>query len=205
MGIKYYFSKDENKRANFIFNLIAPIYGRIAKKIAGKYDSTIELIDSQITIKGKSVLDIGTGTGAWAKKFQEKKAEKIVGVDLADKMIVEAQKVFSDIEFFKCNAELLEKIPDNSFDIVTASFVLHGVKKERRKLILQQIHRVTKKHIIVQDFYGKVGFFTKLLEAIERSDMPYFKNNFENELKNYFTRVKVYDFKRGKGIYFAEK
>lgn len=49
----------------------------LQKKIASKYYSASELIDSQITIKGKNVLDIGTSSGARAIKFQQKKLKKL--------------------------------------------------------------------------------------------------------------------------------
>lgn len=204
MGIKDYFSKNENKRANFIFNFIAPIYGKIAKKIAKNYDDVIDKVDSEVELKGKNVLDIGTGTGSWAIKFFDKKSKKVVGVDFAEKMILQAKKNYPEIEFMTCNAEKLEKISDKSFDISTASFVLHGVKKDRRAKILMQMQRVTKEHIIIHDFAGKVKFSVRILEALEQSDMPYFKDNFETELKEFFSKVKLIKLKKGGGIYIAK-
>ena len=204
MSIKDYFSKDENKRANFIFNFIAPIYGKIAKKIAKKYDNVINIIDNEIPLKDKNILDIGTGTGSWASKFSDKEAKKVVGVDFADKMIIQAKKVYPEIEFMTCDAEKLEKISDKSFDICTASFVLHGVKKDKRAKILKQMKRVTKETIIIHDFAGKVQFSIKILEALEQSDMPYFKDNFEAELKESFSNVNLIELKKGGGIYIVK-
>ena len=204
MGINHYFSKDQNKRASFIFNFIAPLYGRIAKNVAKKYDRIINIVDAEINIEGKTVLDLGTGTGSWATKFFEKKAEKVVGIDFAEKMIANAKKVFPEIVFFQCNGEKLEKIADKSFDIVTASYVLHGVKKDKRKLILQQMKRVSRKYVVFNDFAGKVSLPVKLLEFVERSDMPYFKSHFEDELKQFFSKVKLIEVRKGGGIYIAE-
>jgi ubiquinone/menaquinone biosynthesis C-methylase UbiE len=64
MSIIHYFSKDANKRARFIFDLIAPMYGWIEKHQVDKYVMSIGVVDDEIGISGKKVLDVGTGTGA---------------------------------------------------------------------------------------------------------------------------------------------
>ncbi len=205
MSIFHYFSKDESKRAKFIFNFIAPLYGKIGKKIAKNYSEVIEIVDKFVCIENKEVLDIGTGSGAWAVKFKELNAKKVIGIDSAVKMINVAKKNFSQIDFIHCDAEELSIFEDNSFDIVTASYVLHGVKKHRRMKMLKEMRRVTRKYVVVNDFAGKVGFFAQMLEALERSDMPYFKEYFIDELKEKFKTVRLIKFQKGGGIYIAEK
>jgi ubiquinone/menaquinone biosynthesis C-methylase UbiE len=205
MSIIDYFSNDENKRSKFIFNLIAPIYQRIGKNIASKYVDLGRIIEKEIGIKGKSVLDIGTGSGAWAKVFQDYLASKVIGIDSAKKMVLGAKKNFPEIEFLVCDGEKLSIFGDNSFDIVTASFVLHGVKKEHRKNFLRNMKRVSKEYVVINDFYGEVGIGIRMLEALERSDMLYFKDHFLAELKENFSSVYVKKVGKSNGIYIAKK
>ena len=205
MSIFHYFSKDEDKRSRFIFNFIAPIYARIGKSVSDKYTDLIKIVDKFVKIEGKKVLDVGTGSGSWANKYHEFGASKVVGVDSAIKMLDAGRKNFPHIEFIHCDAEKLSIFEENSFDIVTASYVLHGVKKDRRLKMLEQMKRVTKKYVIVNDFAGKVGLPIRLLEAIERSDMPYFKDHFIDELKDNFSYAKLLKLKGGAGLYIAEK
>jgi len=46
-----------------------PIYGKVNDTLVKNYLNSISLLDSEIGITGKSVLDVGTGTGAWAAMF----------------------------------------------------------------------------------------------------------------------------------------
>jgi ubiquinone/menaquinone biosynthesis C-methylase UbiE len=203
MPITDYFSKDPNKRARFIFDLIAPLYGRIEKHQAEKYAHTIEVLDQEIGIKGKKVLDVGTGTGAWADMFVRMQAKEVHAVDLSPKMLEQARKKHPEIVFNQGDAENLSDIADKSFDIVTASFVLHGVKENRRKRILSEMKRISRKHIVINDFSGRTDPAILILETLERSDYKKFKANFCNELKSMFPKARKVETDGGNGLYLA--
>lgn len=205
MSLFHYFSKDVNKRTRFMFNTIAPIYAKVDKSLVKGYQKSIEVVQNEIDIKGKSVLDIGTGTGAWAKKFAEKKAHKVHGIDFSNKMHKISSKKHPEIKFFIGNAEDLKNIADDTYDIVTASFVIHGVKSDRRKKILSEMKRVSKKHVVFHDFIGKTPLFVRFLEFIEKSDYKNFKKYFCDELKTHFKTSKKVQSDYGTGIYFATK
>ena len=142
MSILHYFSKDANKRAKFMFGLIAPIYAQVDPHLVKGYQKTIQKLDDEISIEGKTVLDIGTGTGAWAMKFLQSNAAKVHGVDLSPKMYIVSKEKHPEIEFSIGDAEDLKEFADNSFDIVTASFVVHGVKANRREKMLSEMKPV---------------------------------------------------------------
>ena len=91
MPITDYFSKDPNKRAKFIFNLIAPIYGNVDAGLIKNYRHAIGIVDNEIAIKGKTVLDIGTGTGAWAEAYRKKGAVDVHGIDFSCRMLTESR------------------------------------------------------------------------------------------------------------------
>ena len=99
----------------------------------------------------------------------------------------------------------LKDFEDESFDIVTASYVLHGFVFEKRNLILKEMHRITKNIVIVNDYYGPTHPVGKFLEFLEGSDYKNFKKNFINELKQLFPEILVCDASDGQGVYFAAK
>jgi len=188
-----------------MFNLIAPIYGQVDDTLVKNYSNSIDLLDDEIGIEGKSVLDIGTGTGAWASMFLKKKATYVHGVDFSNNMLIESKKKYPEIEFSIGNAENLYEIKDNSFDIVTASYVVHGVKANRRAQILSEMKRISKKHVIVHDFNGRTPLFGRFLEFIEKSDYKNFKKNFCDEFKQFFKETKKVPSVNGSGLYIAVK
>jgi ubiquinone/menaquinone biosynthesis C-methylase UbiE len=203
MPITDYFSKDPNKRARFIFDLIAPIYGKIEKHQAEKYVRTIKVLDKEIGIAGKTVLDVGTGTGAWADMFVGMQAKEVHAVDLSPKMLEEARKKHPEITFERGDAENLTEIADKSFDIVTASFVLHGVKEDRRRKILSEMKRISREFVVINDFSGRTDLAIYILETLERSDYKKFKANFCNELKSMFPDVRKVETDKGNALYLA--
>ena len=117
MSIFHYFSRDADKRAVFIFNLIAPIYGLVDGSLVNNYQKSIELVKSEIDIEGKSVLDIGTGTGAWAEIFLNNGASKVHGIDMATKMLDLSRKKHPEMSFTLGNAEDLNEIESGSKSI----------------------------------------------------------------------------------------
>ena len=205
MSVIHYFSNDPNKRAKFIFNFIAPIYNKVDKILDDNFTKAIDVLDTKIHIENKTVLDIGTGTGAWAAMFETKNAKKITGVDFADKMLEVSKQKHPNIHFVKADAENLKQFPDNSFDIVTASYVIHGVKQDRRQAILNQMQRVSKEYIVLQDFVGNTPYFIRFLEFMEKSDYKFFKKNICNELGEIFSSSKKIEVANGSGLYICYK
>ncbi|MCF6366805.1 MAG: class I SAM-dependent methyltransferase [Bacteroidales bacterium] len=205
MSITHYFSKNPDKRAKFIFNLIAPLYGKLDNKLQEGFKySSIEL-DKEIMVTGKTVLDIGSGTGAWGASINKLGALKTEGIDFSEKMVKQAKKNHPGINFSVADAESLSDFEDNSFDIVTASFVLHGVKKEKRKKMLNEMKRISKKYVVLHDFIGRTPVFIRFLEFLERSDYKNFKKNFCSELEEKFPKTTKISSKFGSGLYIAEK
>ncbi|NOR86491.1 MAG: methyltransferase domain-containing protein [Bacteroidales bacterium] len=203
MSIKNYFSKDPDKRALFIFSFIAGIYGKADTNLSKGFWESTKVLEDEIGIKGKSVLDIGSGSGAWSANFLRMGAKRVEGVDFAPKMIAQAKKKHPDIKFQQGNAEDLSQFADNTFDIVTASFVLHGVKKDKRAKMLQEMKRISKGHVVLHDFIGKTPLFVRFLEFMEQSDYKNFKEHFCSELQEYFKETSKIATRFGSGLYIA--
>jgi ubiquinone/menaquinone biosynthesis C-methylase UbiE len=201
MKIKHYFSRDENKRSEFIFNLIAPLYSKMNHSLGVNYSKVIMKLKREIEIDGKKVLDIGSGTGVWSAVYKKHGAQEVLGIDFAENMVSESNKNYPDLEFIQGDAENLHQLEDNSFDIVTASYVIHGVTQKRRVKILSEMKRISRKYIVLHDFKGETPLFVKFLEFMERSDYKHFKQNICNELKSISSKVEAIDLEHGSGLY----
>lgn len=205
MSITHYFSKNQDKRAKYIFNKIARIYSRFDGGLQKNFENSFSILKKEMEIEGRSILDIGSGTGAWSSLFLNNGAGIVQGVDLSEQMILQARKNHPKIKFSLGNGELLSDFNENSFDIVTSSYVLHGFTSDKREKMLKEMKRVTRKHIVIQDFIGKTPALIKLLEILERSDYKRFKKNICRELKMIFPKTKIIPVKYGSGLYIAEK
>ena len=204
MGIHHYFGKNPEKRAKFIFNFIAPLYGYLDKAVAKGFEKSMERLVANIDIKDKRVLDVGTGTGAWGSLFLQNGAQAVSGVDFSEKMLKQAKKNHPDMNFIIGDAKNLQQIPNNSFDIVTASYVLHGTKQNNRSLILAEMERVATEFVIIHDFMGKPHFLIEILEWLERSDYHNFINSFTDEINDFFDKTLFLDIGDGTGIYIGK-
>lgn len=95
------------------------------------------------SLQGKHVLDLGCGYG-WHCKFSvEKGAARVLGIDLSQKMIEEAEKRNSDrkIEYRVCGIEAYE-YPEHMWDCVISNLALHYIKNI--ELVFQKVYRTLK-------------------------------------------------------------
>jgi ubiquinone/menaquinone biosynthesis C-methylase UbiE len=204
MSILHYFSGDEEKRSLFIFNLIAPLYSLIDALLDDNFKEAGEHLNKIIPLQNKTVLDVGTGTGAWGALLASFGAS-VTGVDKSPKMLKEAKKKHPELTFVEASAGNLSQFHDNTFDIVTASFVLHGVTEPIRTQFMAEMKRVSKHYVAVHDFAGHTQWFVRFLEFMERSDYNHFKQHFCEEIKPLFTTVKKIELTTNNGLYIAEK
>ena len=198
-----YFSSDENKRAKFIFNLIAPVYWLIDMSTKRNYPDIVKLLNESIPMEGRSALDVGTGTGTWIATLNTFGLSHAQGTDFSEKMIAKAKNNHPKIAFTSSDAGELKAFQDNSFDIVTASFVMHGMKKEARTKVLKEMKRVAKHYVVIQDFYIQSSPFIRLIEWLERSDYVYFKKHFKNEMAASFSKTQILTAHNGNGLYIG--
>ncbi|AHG80188.1 class I SAM-dependent methyltransferase [Mannheimia varigena] len=86
-------------------------------------------------LKGKKVLDLGCGTGVHLARYLELGAEKVVGLDLSELMLQQAETDLSarwqkgqDFSLYCLPMERLNEIAENDFDLVTSSFAFHYIE-----------------------------------------------------------------------------
>lgn len=88
----------------------------------------------------KSILDLGCGEGFYTRKFKQRGAARVVGVDISSKMIFLAKQQQAKeplgIEYIIADAEKLGKI--GSFDLVVASYLLNYARTKEQLLRMCQ-------------------------------------------------------------------
>lgn len=83
----------------------------------------------------KKVLDLGCGTGVHLAHYLQLGARKVVGLDLSELMLKQAQtslaqnwKASQAFLLYCLPMEQLDKIADHNFDVVTSSFAFHYIE-----------------------------------------------------------------------------
>jgi len=170
------------------------------KNIAAWYDRIFERMNSglrQIGMKmypvkaGINVLDIGCGTGAHLKLYQNEKCS-VFGVDLSPAMLKTAEiNLGSDADLQLCDASNTP-FDDNEFDLILSSTVLHEMPPQTRIDVLTEAKRLLKKdgRILLIDFHtGPIkkfkGIFAKIRITLAEiaAGREHFKN-YRNFMKN---------------------
>ena len=99
-------------------------------------------MDSAVEGHERSMLDIGVGTGTSLQEFLRKKQfATAVGVDFSVNMLQVAAKKLNQSNLAAADLHALP-FQDNSFDLVTSSFVLRSVKQ--MDFFLQEVKRILK-------------------------------------------------------------
>ncbi len=154
-------------------------------------------------IKGKKILDYGSGTGRSAR-FLKKLSANVIGVDIDSEMIEKAKELSEDIEFHKVASNGEVPFPDSSFDFALSSFV-HGQISDHKKIqkIDDEAYRIIKKlgkYIILDgnsEMWGNEykSFLTKLPSGFtnKRGDKVYFKLKTSPSVESYDYLLKEED------------
>ena len=96
-------------------------------------------------LKGKKVLDLGCGFGEHCRQFVNRGAEKVVGIDISEKMLEVARVENCDpkITYLNMPMEDIAALQD-TFDIVISSLAFHYV--EDFEGVIRNIHNLLKEN-----------------------------------------------------------
>lgn len=116
------------------------------------YNESLAIAANTIDVKiNDKVLDIGIGTGGFAKRLAQRGAA-IYGIDLSPNMLDECRKKHPD--YTLCEGVFTKThFPDQTFDAVISSFCFHEVALQDRQRACDEVFRVLKQggHFVLLD------------------------------------------------------
>lgn len=118
---------------------------------------------------GMRVLDIGCGTGTWLERYAAHGAE-VTGVDRSPAMLERAAaRLGKAARLVEGDAGALP-FGDASFDLVSATTLLHELPGDRRRPVLSEMRRVAAGRVLVIDYHpgrpaGAAGWLARAVET----------------------------------------
>ncbi len=175
-----------------LFNSIASAYGLFFTYQVGVFSAIIDKHARAINLTGmESVCDVGCGTGALCEVLAQH-GYRVTGVDPALKMLeIARKKTTQPIEFI--HADAVEGLPfeDASFDVVFASFVVHGMDVAKRKDFYRELRRIARHAVVIHDYNATRGLLTSIVEWLERGDYFGFIKRPQAEMEEVFPSITV--------------
>lgn len=182
-----------------LFDLIAPIYALFYSLQHKAYKRVLPYVNHLDT--QSKVLDLACGTGGLTGILNSH-FKSIIAIDGSQKMLKEAKRLHphQSIEWVQHN--LLDGLdyPNQSFDLISTAFFLHGIKQEERLFILNEMKRVSKS-ICILDYYGPSHLMIDIVEKLEGGDYFNFKKQFEEELKQVFDTIRIIPLHKNVALY----
>ncbi len=188
-------------------------YNKRAKKIVNRrlftrenrnhFKKIMRVIRVAEKIEPETVLEIGTGTGIHAYWFLEKlqKKVKLIGVDISENMLKEAESRLASyikkklVKLIRADALSLP-LRDNSFGLVFCSGTLHHIDKPHKAI--QEMVRVLRPGgslvIIEPNSLSPVNILSVLIEPMERNILKMRKNNFFTWTNELLEQIEVENF-----------
>jgi len=99
---------------------------RSGNNIAHEYLEKPAMYGTLPNLTGLNILCVGCGTGEECQHLKSLGANRVVGVDISNGLIEYAKKSYPDLEFEVMDMEKLN-FPDESFDLIYSSLVMHYV------------------------------------------------------------------------------
>ncbi len=196
----------KEKNDNFLFNFIAPIYGLFYNSQKKNYKITIDKMRNELNLNNyKNIIDIGCGTGALCAVLN-KEGLDVTGIEPAVKMlrIGMNKDENKNVNFLECST--CSKLPfeDKFFDLSITSYVAHGLHKEERYQLYNEMNRLTKDYVIIHDYNSKRNIITNIVEWFEGGDYFNFIKVVETELNEHFKSVRIVNVEKRAAWYICE-
>jgi SAM-dependent methyltransferase len=187
-----------------LFDRIAGAYQWFFKAQVKYYAKAIDCIPFALPIPVKArVLDVGCGTGALAKHFQERGYD-VTGIDVATRMVSMARRNGIDCAV----GDILSGLPfqDHEFDLVTCAFFIHGIAAAEREKAFKEAGRLSKFGVLIIDYNVREShapWYVRLAEFFEGGDYRGFLRTGLAELQSSFRRVDVHEASKTTAFYLC--
>lgn len=195
----------------FLFNRIATVYSLFFNRQVKTYRNIFNNAKEEFSVSAyQSVIDIGCGTGALCKVLQEY-GLNVTGVDPAQAMLEIATKKAGKTEAnkpsiaFVCG-DVLNGLPfrDSSYDLVTASYVAHGLMPQERLILYNEMKRVARHTAVLLDYNEHRSLITDIAEWLEGGDYFSFIRRIRDELMKQFGNLKVINTGKHSAMYICK-
>lgn len=196
---------NKNKR-NLIFDKIASIYGLFYEVQLKNYNRVLDNLQNQLNFNDyKSIIDIGCGTGALCSALH-KRGFDVIGVDPSQDMLNIAIEKDKNGEIYFINGNVLDHLPfeDKKFDMSISALVAHGLNKTERKIMYNEMKRISKCLVIFYDYNNNRSLLTDFIEWAEGGDYFNFIKNVERELLDNFTEFQTINVGKRTSLYICK-
>ncbi len=205
----------KGKTGHRLFDFIAPFYGWFFNKQKKHFHAILEHHASEIGLSPyETILDIGCGTGAFCDALAEEGYD-VTGVDVSKNMLKVARRKTPGKPIRFIHADVLKGLPfaDGSFDVVFASFVAHGMKKNERMKLYREMGRLAKHLVVLHDYNANQNIFVSLVEWLEGGDYFRFIREIDQEMEaclrnlpvNWLNRHRIINVKKHASLYICQK
>ena len=184
-------SDKKSKKESKLFDRIAPFYGLFYGYQFKHYSKIMQNVKPQFDLsKYRTILDVGSGTGALCGALLEEGLQ-VVGVEPAEKMLQVSRRKTPGCSFVSGDVLAVLPFEDKSFDLSIASYVAHGLVKEDRKKMYQEMGRVTRERVIIYDYNERTSPFTSFVERLEGGDYFQFIRYALQEMEECVSEMKL--------------
>lgn len=180
---------DHRQRHIELFNRIAAPYQWFFKSQTRSYARCFDQGRTYLgNPEGKRALDLGCGTGAFTAALRSEGWDA-EGIDGAHAMVAQAGK-----SGLRCSVSDVLKgleIPDKSYDLVTAAYVAHGLRRPDRRILFQEAKRISRDRVLFHDYSENRRILTSIIEYLEGGDYFNFIKTVRQELAEVFSEIEV--------------
>lgn len=158
--LKRYFSRTkapEQKDAPDAYNIWAPEYDQQPDNLMLYLDEKVfGSLLAPIALTGKTVIDIGCGTGRHWKMLLQQQPAALIGYDVSDGMLSELRKKFPGAAVQLATDNRLSGVSDQSADVILSTLTVAHIENFREALTAWV--RVLKKSgdMIITDFHPDI-------------------------------------------------
>jgi len=160
-------ARRERERTRRFFNLVAPAFHLIDRRLLPEYRAALAEIDLDPAL---SVLDMATGTGTLAAAFAER-GHPVTGFDFAARLLRRARTRVPAARFDHMDLADLPTIPDGAYGVAAMAYLLHGLAPRMRLFVLREAARIATDSVLVFD-YDRPGPW--IVRAVERVEGPHY-------------------------------